>query len=209
MVMTAKAKRVKTKAETNWTQVGAPYVEPNKAMLGDKHLDPTESNVRLREDILKQESVKRIHGQDELEKSDRSLGSRLYFTEILRRLWNCNPQIRVRDGAEGSVALYIEKRRDEYHESDYEVPPNGIFFADHRYVGGLLKEWLPEWGHVTTDTSLVAHHEVRGWRSVLIGLIKAKIITYKRAIEEFGDPFHDQRSQFWYEQLFKETVKHA
>jgi hypothetical protein len=191
-------------SETNWKQVGAPYVEPNKAMLGDKHLNPEESVVREREDLLKIESKKRIHGQDQLEKSDRSLGPRLYFTEILRRLWKCNPRIRVKEGSAGSLALYVQKRKDEYRESDYEPSPNGAFFLDHKYVGGLLKEWLPEWGHVTIDTSLVAHHEVRGWRSVLIALIKAKVITYQSAIEQFGDPFHDQRSQFWFEQ----TAKH-
>ena len=192
------------KQKTNWQKIGAPYVEVDRLELTDKRLSPEEVVIKTREDILKQESAKRIHGQDDLEKVERSLGPRLNYTEILRKLWEINPDIRVKEGQEGSLALYVEKRRDEYHPSDFdEIPPNGAFHIHHKYVMGLRKEELPEWGHVTIDTSMVAHHEVRGWRSVLIGLIKARVISYRAAIKEFGDPYFDQRSQYWYEQLQK------
>ena len=46
---------------------GAPYVEVVKDQLGDKHLDPVESNVREREKTLQQVSKHKIHGQAELE----------------------------------------------------------------------------------------------------------------------------------------------
>lgn len=192
----------------SWKESGAPYVEPDKSQLGDIHLNPEEAVAREREDLLRIEAKKRIHGQDELEKTDRSLGPRMFYTEILRRLRSINPEIHVLEGSPGSVALYAPKRKEEYHESDFlDIPPNGSFFIHHKYVGGVLKDWLPEWGHVTVDTSNVAHKEVRGWRSVLIGLIKAGIIPYDKTIKEFGDPQNDQRSQFWYEQLFSKEIK--
>ena len=189
---------------TNWKKVGAPLVEPDIHELGDKRLNPEEAVAREREALLKMESKKRIHGQDDLEKSDRSLGPRLYFTEILRRIRAMNPRVAVRDGVEGNVALYYPKRHDEYKPGDFDdLPPGGVFFAHHKYVGGMLKDWLPEWGHVTNDTSNVAHREVRGWRSVLIQLVKQHVITYREAIEGFGDPLNDSRSKYWYEQLGK------
>lgn len=184
-------------------QIDAPYVEPVKAMLGDKHLDPEESVIREREDLLKQAAKMRIHGQDELEQSERSAGPRMGWTELLRKLWKCNPQIRVKDGSPGSIALYILKKPWESEESDYtsEDRPKDDFFVDHKYVGGFQKESMPEYSHVTLDTSNLPVRELRGWRSVLIKLIKAGVISYRAAIQEFGDPSLDQRSRFWCEQL--------
>lgn len=182
----------------------APYVEPDKTQLGDTHLNPEEFVIREREELLKIESKKRIHGQDELEKSDRSLGPRMFYTEILRRLKDINDSIKVLDGSEGSVALYVEKGREEFKSGDFDnIPPNGVWFVHHKYVGGMLKDWLPEWGHVTTCSSKIAHREVRGWRSVLLQLIKTNVITYWQAVEKFGNPILDQRSKFWFEQTAK------
>ena len=69
-----------------------------------------------------------------------------------------------------------------------------------------MKEHLPEWGHVTVDASNIAHREIRGWRSVLMALIKAKAISYDAAVEEFGNPILDARSQFWFEQLKEKRI---
>ena len=86
------------------------------------------------------------------------------------------------------------------------MKPKDDFYISHKYVGGILMESLPEWGHVTVDSSLIAHHEVRGWRSVLIGLIKAGVVPYSVAVKEFGDPYNDSRSKYWFEQLHRFLV---
>jgi hypothetical protein len=187
-----------------FTKTGkAPLVQTDINELGDKRLNPEEMVYKLREDILKQESKKRIYGQDELQQIERSAGPRIHTSELIKRLQKINPGIHVKDGKWGSVALYYKKKRFEYKESDFfETPPNGEFFTHHKYVGGFELGWLPEWGHVTVDSSNVALHEVRGWRSVLISLIKAKVISYQAAITEFGNPVGDKRSRFWFEQLF-------
>lgn len=198
----------------SWKKNGAPYVEPVKAMLGDKHLNPEESVCRLREELLQQESKKKIFGQKELEDVDRSSGPRMPWTELIRRLQKCNPGIRVKDGMAGNVALYFRKRSDEMTEADemvllapsaaraMNIPvPDDPFFVHHKYVGGFKKEPMPEYAHVTVDTSEVAHREVRGWRSVLLALIKQRIITYQAAIDEFGNPESDKRSSRWFEQV--------
>lgn len=200
-----------------FTKTGvAPLVEVDKQELGDTRLNPEESVFKLREEILKQESAKKMHGQDELQNADRSRGSRMPYEELLARLQKLNPGIQGKDGSPGSLALYYPKPESEYTMEDHmcpaeawkfgvQLPPNGDFFRTHKYCGGFLKEPLPEWGSVTTDTSGIAVHEVekghnRGWRSVLIGLIKAHVVTYAAAVKEFGEPVTDQRSRFWFEQ---------
>jgi hypothetical protein len=182
----------------------APLVETDPLELTHKRLNPEEAVCREREDLLKQASKFRIHGQDELEQADRSGGERLAANELIRRLKKCNKDIHFRDGIKDNVALYVEKTIEEILESDYiSTDPNDHFFRFHKYVGGFPLHDMPEWGHVTVDTSNVAHREVRGWRSVLIGLIKQGAITYEAAIKEFGSPDFDSRATFWFQHLRK------
>lgn len=202
--------------EFNWKENGAPYVEPVKEMLGDKHLNPEEAVAREREDLLRIESKKKIWGQEELEDRERAGGPRMPWTELLSRIRKCNPAIQVKDGKEGSLALYLHKREDEYTDIDnillwqpsvahaMNIPvPKDEFFIHHKYLTGFDKHPMPEYSYVTVDSSHIAHREYRSWRSVLIALIKAKAITYAAAIEEFGDPSGDKRCTRWFEQLQK------
>lgn len=184
------------------TRKGAPYVEPNRAMLGDAHLSPEEAVCREREDLLKKASRSRIHGQAELEDPNRAAGPRLHYSEIIRRLRTINPSLKFLDGTPGNVAVYAPKRRNEYDSEERDIS-KPEFFWHHRYVGGFPLEWLPEYAHVTLDTSGLPVREVRGWRSVLLSLIKAKAISVTTADEFFGDPGHDRRAGRWREQIFE------
>jgi hypothetical protein len=200
----------KTALEKKWAKDiaahKAPLVEVDPLELTDARLNPEEAVIKEREDLLRIESKKKLIAQDELEKVERSEGPRIHYTDLIRRLRKLNPGIRGKHGMEGSVAIYIKKRPDEYTEADIlgEPPPNGIFFVDHKYIGGFKKDAIPEWGYVTVDSSHVAVREFRGWRSILIQLVKAKVITYRKAVDEFGDPTLDARSYQpagWFDQL--------
>jgi hypothetical protein len=209
-------KRVKkTELEKRWAKEvaahKAPLVEVDRLELTDKRLNPEEAVIREREELLKMAAKKKIAGQEELENPERSAGPRMSWQEVLRRILICNPQIKVKDGSLGSLALYIRKKPDEIEESDYEgylddagnLRRKSEFFIDHKYVGGFEKEPLPQWSHVLLDSSHLATREIRGWRSVLMRLIKARVISYESAIEQFGNPELDQRSGRWFEQLAK------
>lgn len=171
--------------------------------LGDKRLSPEEAVIDEREKLLKIAAKKKIRGQEELEDPDRSAGPRLYYTEILRRLLKLNPELRIEDGSYGNVAIYRLKRYDEYDWEQFDPLAPASWRWDFEYVTGVEKEWIPEYSHVTVDTSKLAKREIRGWRSVLIALVKARAITYRGAIQEFGDPVNDQRSGRWFEHLQK------
>lgn len=180
---------------------GAPMVEVDKHELGDARLNPEEAVVREREDLLRIRHQKHaIPGQASLVDVDRSTGSRIPCGEFIVRLHKLNPAILVKDGIPGNVALYIRKSEIELECDGYDLT-RPMWWNEHKYVSGIPTSLLPEWGHLTTDTDGIAEKEVRGWRSVLIAFIKARVFTYAQAALEFGDPVFDQRSRFWFEQL--------
>lgn len=181
--------------------IEAPYVEPEISMLGDLHLDPVEAVKREREDLLRiRHKREKIHGQEELDKADRSRGTRLYYSEFLTKLQRIVSGFFVKDGSPGQLALYVPKTESEIIRDGYDLT-HPQWHNESKYVTGFPKDWLPEWGHILNDTDGIGNREVRGWRSILIALIKQKVISYTAAINEFGDPVEDQRSKFWYEQL--------
>jgi hypothetical protein len=178
-------------------------IQDDSNELGDKRLSPEEAIFQERELSLNMAAKKKIWRQQELEDPARSAGPRLYYTEILRRLWKLNPDLRVEEGSNGQIAIYRLKRYDEYDWEQFDPLAPTKWRWDFEYVAGLPKEWIPEYPHVALDTSNLPTREIHGWRSTLIALIKARAITYRGAIQEFGDPENDQRSGRWFEYLSK------
>jgi hypothetical protein len=177
-------------------------IQPDKNELGDKRLSPEESVAKERASLLDILNKRNIHGHDDLIQADRSQGSRLHYGELITRLRRLCPSLLVKDGIEGNVALYIRKSQNEMAASGYDLSMPQ-WYNENKYATGFPKGWIPEWGHLTTDTDNRAEHEIRGWRSVLIALIKTRAITYAAAVNEFGDPSGDQRAQYWMEQLLE------
>ena len=170
------------------------------AQLGDKHLDPKEAVIREREDLLRLISNRRAYGQKDIEKVERSEGPRLYYSILISRLKRLYPEFLVKDGIPGNVALYRPKTTAEIINDGYDLGAPK-WHNEHKYVTGFPKEHIPEWGHYQNDTDGHAIREVRGWRSILIALVKQGLVTYQAVKVEFPDPIHDQRSKYWFDQL--------
>lgn len=182
----------------------APMVETDIHELGDKRLNPDEGVIKEREALLKKASVYKIKDQGELQNPKRSDGARLGFSAFLSRLKKIIPELKEKDGSPGNLALYYPRTERQLDEALREGGQNDIFFIFNKYVGGFPKEELPEWGYVDIDTSLVATREhLRGWRTVLIGLINAGTVSYGAVINEFGDPASDPRNKAWMEKTFE------
>jgi hypothetical protein len=178
-------------------------IQPRKDMLGDSHLDEHENLAKLREGNKKLIEKNKIAGQRELEDSQRAGGPRMPFQELVRRIQNLNHSIKVVDGSEGNVAIYVLKTNQELAESRNEDDGDQTRYAWHKafkYVSGIPKEALPEFSMVTVDDRGIAKRELRSWRSVLISLIKAKALSYRQVVEEFGEAL-GSRSNRWNEQL--------
>jgi hypothetical protein len=181
-------------------------IQPDINELGDKRLDPKEAVIRERELCLKEASKYIIQDQSELQDADRSKGERIGYGDFLARLQKVVPDLVPKEGSEGNLALYAPRTATQLDAALREGSGgsgNGdLFFLFNRYVGGLPKEDLPEWGYVDIDTSLVATREhTRGWRTILIGLIRAGVLSYADAVAEFGDPGNDKRSLVWMKKL--------
>ena len=174
-------------------------IETDKTQLGDTHLNPEETVIREREELLTLAASRKIHGQAELEDPRRAYGPRLQYTEIVSKLSRLNSRLKFLEGSPGNLALYLPKKRNEYNAEEREWDKDA-FFWHHKYVGGIPKEELPEYGYVTLDSSNLPVREIKSWRSVLIALIKAGAITYTQAITEFGEAV-GPRSVRWHEQL--------
>jgi hypothetical protein len=179
----------------------SPLVQVDKDELGDKRLDPKESVAREREELLNKAAAARVWGQDELEQAERSLGPRMSTGDLISRIRKLNHTLKFLDGIKGHVAVYRPIRPEErdIESEDHQVHADE-FFNDHKYVSGFPLGELPEWGHVMLDTSNLPTREVRGWRTVLIGLIKNRAVSYRQVVKEFGEPT-DKRSRLWHEQL--------
>jgi|SRR5581483_775733 len=184
----------------------APLVETDIHELGDKRLNPEEGVIKQREELLSRAGKFRIYGQDELEDPDRALGPKLSYTEIISRLRRITPKLKAIDGSPGNIAVYFPRNARDYEDTvrewDYEHDnKRDPFFRRHRYVCGFPKHDLPEYSTVDVDTSLLPTREKRGWRTVLIALIKQGTMSYNEAVAQFGDVGTDRRGWRWNEQL--------
>lgn len=178
----------------------APMVEVDPVELTDQRLNPEEAVIKFRAEELKKRERDKPYGQKEMDSPERSAGPRIYYTDLIAKLKKLYPALLVKDGSPGNVAIYRRKTESEIIRDGYDLSVPG-WYNEHVYATGFPKDYIPEWGHYLNDTDGVALHEFRGWRSVLIAMLKANMFSYKDAVAEFGSPAQDQRSRFWYAQL--------
>jgi hypothetical protein len=173
-------------------------IEPDRNELGDKRLDPKENNAKLTEDCLTQASQFKIGQQAELEDPKRALGPRLQYTDFISRLKRIIPSLKAVDGSLGNIALYFPRNAKEIEAAQLEWEwGKDIFFLHHKYVGGFPKKELAEYSTIDIDSSHLPTKEHRGWRTVLITLLKQGVVTYHTITKEFGDVGSDQRGWRW------------
>lgn len=179
----------------------APIVVPDINELGDKRLDPAENLAKIKEDNLKLFGVHKLPGQELLENTDMALGKPLDWREFVRKLETLRTPYRmwVHDGGyPNAIAIHVWRQKDNGQGPEYMWD----------YCGGFIKGMLPEFSAVKLDQHNLPIEEaaagLRGWRSVLLGLIKNKVVTFNEVVRVFGDA-QGQRSGRWNEQL--QTIK--
>ena len=174
-------------------------IQPEKNKLGSQRVYDKEAVAKLTEECLDAAAVFKIGGQAELADAERACGPRLYFKEIIRRLEKCNPSLFFREGSKGNIAVYRLKRLHEQKADEWD-PAAPDWYNDHKYVTGFPKDYIPEYSYLILDSSNLPVRELRGWRSILLALIKSGAISYQSTLEQFGKA-KGQRSTRWYEQL--------
>ena len=151
-------------------------IQTDKNELGDKRLDPTENLAKLKEENAQLTAKSKIKDQSLLENKDMAIGSPMEWSGLVYLLKKMNTQIIIEDGGvRNALAVrYPGKLAD------------GTF--GKRYVTGFYKEVMPEFSCILSDERGRATRECRGWRTVVLALIRQGIIRYKDAVETFGNP---------------------
>ena len=163
-------------------------IQIDKSELGDKRLNEVENLAKLKEGNLALAAKNKIAGQETLENKDMALGQPMSYQDLIRLLGKINPAIQCSDGGvKNAIAVRVP--------ADLEDGTHGL-----KYVTGFYKEVLPEFSWVSTDEYGRPLRETRGWRTVVLALVKQGVISYRTAVDVFGEP-NGQRSGRWHELL--------
>lgn len=166
-------------------------IQIDRTQLGDSHLDAVENLAKLREDNAVLDQKFKIYGQAELEKTTMECGTPMAYQNLIRLITRINPSIICEDGGyPNAIAVRIPG-----------IQADGTY--GKRYVTGFQKEVLQEFSGMRTDERGRPHREVRGWRTVVLALIRQHIISYKNAVDVFGEP-NGSRAGRW-QQLLRDN----
>lgn len=184
-------------------------VQSDRFELGDFRLNPQENVIKQREDCLAMAARKRIYKQSELEDAERALGSRLHSGEMVRKLRKLIPTLKFLKGSPGNIAVYaprdrgeVEARFYEWYQEQEEAASRGRkrqdkFFLLHKYVGGFPEGAMQEYTTIDIDNANLGTKEHRSWRTVLMGLLRQGLLSYRDVVKEFGDVGTDRRGWRW------------
>jgi hypothetical protein len=153
-------------------------------------ISPAEAIAKAKEDTLKAASANRVPDQAILEDQTmaKQAGYWLDWNELIRRISLLNPAILFQKGGAPNAIAVRYPKRDEHGDVHQE------------YITGFYCESLPEYSSVTLDEKGLPHREIRGWRSVLVALIRAGALSKKQCDTIFG-PAMGERSMLWYRHL--------
>jgi hypothetical protein len=155
----------------------APIVQVDRNQLGDKRLDPTENLAKLREGNEKLSARSRIPHQEIFEHKGMALGIPMASNDLIRLLKKMAPALIIEDGGvRNAVAVRV----------------GPVLLEDgtigKRYLTGFYKGTLPEFSCIFSDERGRPTREDRGWRTVVLNLIKQGVVSYKDAVDVFGEP---------------------
>jgi hypothetical protein len=169
-------------------------IQPDKNELGDLRLDAKEGVAKLTEDIKKQRQKDHIPNQILLEDQEMAVGECMQPAEFIRRLQKF-PNVIVEQGGLPNAVRVCTPGIDE----DKDSPTYGQTIKKPLACGFYIDRLLPEWSSVVNDKWGVPVREIRGWRSVLLKLMHAGVLTYPQVKAAFGEPT-GQRNILWREQ---------
>jgi hypothetical protein len=115
------------------------------------------------------------------------LGIPLEGPQIVERLRRLLPTLHVRDGAPGCLAYYLPA-------------PNG---ESLQYLGWTYRRTSPEYSSYIVNSRNIAVQERRGWRTFLLRLVLAGVITEKQALRVFGPPSNGIVGKYWAKALWE------
>ena len=153
--------------------------------LGDKRLDGKELLAKEKEKNQALLDTKKIADQKELEDAEAALGQVLETSEFIRLLTKICPGLIIeKGGSPNAVAL------------------RKFVNGEKKYVTGFELGRIPEYSSVIVDENQLPIKEVRGWRNVLIALLKQGLIDMNAIKREFQVATSNSvHGKFWESQI--------
>jgi hypothetical protein len=162
--------------------------------LGDNKLSPEEGVAKLKEGNKKLASAHKIPNQELLENKGMAQGVEMSPADLIRRIQKLNPNLLVEQGGIPNAVAVRKFALDE----------DGLL--GKKYVTGFyVDRALPDFSSIIVDNNGLPKREIRGWRTVLLALMNADVLTYAQVKTEFGEP-HGQRNSLWMEQTRDKRV---
>jgi hypothetical protein len=116
---------------------------------------------------------------------ERRLGQVMHSNDFIAKLKRAVPNIAVfRGNIEGDLSLCR------------------VYGDTRDFVAYTNTGYLPEFSIVEFNQDRQPIHERRGWRTVLLRIIKFGLLTEQQAEKEFGRPSSPQEARFWDRQLY-------
>jgi|SRR6185312_3133198 len=167
-------------------------------VLGDRLPRDKDSLAQMKEKIQHhRDKEHRSAEQPILTNQEASAVNYIQPMDFIRRLKKLNDGLLFgHGGIPGHVSVWVVALDDEVGSPTYgrltEVPIA---------CGFPIMKPLPEFSWVGTDDwGIATKEEERGWRTVLMRLIKGGFLKYSAVKAEFGEP-HGSRGVLWHKQL--------
>lgn len=156
-------------------------IQPDIHELGDKRLDMAEGIAKAKEDNLRQAAKHKVPDQKLLEDAEMARGNLMSWRELIRRVKRINPEILFeKGGMPNAIAVRV-------------IDPAT---KEKTYISGFYCEDLPEYSSLVVDEHGLPVRETRGWRTVLLSLIRAHHLDPEKVEVMFG-PAVGQRTMLW------------
>lgn len=180
------------------TEPKAPSVIIDPTVLGDRLPRDGDSIAKVKEDTQNfRDTHHKLHDQDFLTNQESAQVNYLDPFVFIQRLRKLNGGLLFGVGGKpGCVSLWVKALDDEP-----DSPTFGKLTEMPIACGFRIDRPLPEFSWLETDKWNIATREgERGWRTVLIRLIKGGFLKYPAVKAEFGEPL-GERGKPWHQQL--------
>ena len=151
-------------------------IKPDSSLLRDGQLSAEENLKRLYEDTEMKVAKYRTHDHDELKDEHLRSGHKIHHSEFLHKLRKLIPGLYVYPGnIPNTVTLYSTRNNElKYLAASFELG------------------WIPEFTFIRVDRADLMKSPldggiVHGWRTVLLRLLKGKVVSWEDVKREFGD----------------------
>lgn len=160
---------------------------------GAPRLSTAEHVARLKELNYNATKKQRWANQEDYENDVARIGTPLHHSDLLRKIRKLVPSLYIMDGRiVGDLAVF----------QTYPCPQPDLGGRDFRYLFYIPTGVLPEFSQYEFDARDVPIRESkRGWRTVLLRLIKLGLLSAERCDQEFGAA-RGEASTVWYRQLY-------